>query len=1268
MSGRRPLGDATVRANNAQGLPRHLLPQSQTPTLPHHESLKANGDLAVREVPDHAMRGAENPRLSAVVGEDQHNSSNRNSQISTTSTNASGKSRRKTHVGPWQLGATLGRGATARVRKARHAVTGQAAAIKIVSKAAAASVQRRTSMKGKGLPTEDPRGPKQMPFGIEREVVIMKLIEHPNVIQLYDIWENRGELYLVLEYVKGGELFDYLVQAGHFPEHEAIRYFRQILAGLTYCHHFSICHRDLKPENILMDRDKNVKLADFGMAALQPENHLLNTSCGSPNYAAPEILEGKQYHGSDVDIWSCGVVLYAMLVGRTPFDDVDVPSILRNIKAGRFDMPSRLSPEAQDLLRNMLQINPTRRIKMDQIWRHPLLTKYDVVYAIDGTVVRNAGPPAMPPMQDMAQPLKSKADVDGELLRNLQTLWHGETEQMLVQKLLTEEANQEKFFYYLLLKYREKHLEDYPGPSLEYSASDYHHNRPARKKRAPQRSANALSRAQGRQGSQFSIVSDGNVRSKARRSYYEDPDTAATVESYDPFRSSRNPVHVAEAKYANVTVLRGQSNASREAQQSLAPPAVTKLYPGSTSLSHGSITSASRPLTPSQRKSSLSRLGSKGSLASSARRGSSPAVIRPSSSHKRGVSFAHLRKPGPAEASSSTRQGARSRVEQRHERSHGRSRGAQVTVIETSSSPPTESNITPRPRRGTTNARPGSAGQKTTAPSVMWREEARQVSSELEKFCEEAFNRSSVSSARTTATEAVVAYDTPISTFSARDESPLLRKGPVKPSAPSPVERPLPAPPLIVMDAYTEQQLLATRDRLKQRAIEGSAGASQEYLDDVIAHLDRLLAPAPFQATAPDQGRRYVSASADCRSPAETNHLPSISEERHGDYHDLRRMKHRAQQGQRTSSEPTGTATVPSTSQERDFAYAAFHRSSPAPVTPVAPLNVRKRSTQQVVSPLKRVEDRAKPEPEPAPHPEPERAPEDSDSQSSWIRDYVTRQRDAPLQTVREQDSPDDVVMQRPRMTSGEGKKFGWFKRNQAATYVPSPSIVETTSPWEANDASAIRPTSNIASENTGGSGECGRRPTSGFGKKGLMKIFHRLKSGEEKPEISLSVATMDDAMSPEGSRTSSNKDSRLRRIRPQQTWFTRMLHIKPASKLLCFTVGKVRARQEVASILKAWKKYGLRDVVVDRARSLIFGRVDVKNYLGLKPVSFACEILAVVEHGKRARFSIARFTQEKGAASSFYKVVETLETMLARRDLLITDELRRKAMERILP
>ena len=135
------------------------------------------------------ISNAENKRLSAIASEGQTNS-NRNSQYSTTSTNASGKSRRKTHVGPWNLGPTIGKGATGRVRKAKHVLTGQFAAVKIVSKRSAALVQS-TSLAGLDTMAN---GKKLMPFGIEREVVIMKLIEHPNIMNLYDVWENRGEL------------------------------------------------------------------------------------------------------------------------------------------------------------------------------------------------------------------------------------------------------------------------------------------------------------------------------------------------------------------------------------------------------------------------------------------------------------------------------------------------------------------------------------------------------------------------------------------------------------------------------------------------------------------------------------------------------------------------------------------------------------------------------------------------------------------------------------------------------------------------------------------------------------------------------------------------------------------------------------------------------------------------------------------------------------------------------------------------------------------
>ncbi|ODQ65358.1 Pkinase-domain-containing protein [Nadsonia fulvescens var. elongata DSM 6958] len=280
-----------------------------------------------------------------------------NKRLSQASQTSASK-RTKTHVGPWRLGRTLGQGSSGRVRLAKHKVTGQLAAVKIVPK---------STVEGKG---KDAGG---LPYGIEREVIIMKLIEHPNVMALYDVWENKGELYLVLEYVEGGELFDYLIRRGKLEEKEAVRYFRQIINGVDYCHRFNICHRDLKPENLLLDRHKNIKIADFGMAALETGDKMLETSCGSPHYASPEIISGKNYHGAPSDIWSCGIILFALLTGHLPFDDDNIRKLLLKVQTGKFVMPSDLSPYAKDLIWRMLRTDPETRISMDEIFQHPLL-------------------------------------------------------------------------------------------------------------------------------------------------------------------------------------------------------------------------------------------------------------------------------------------------------------------------------------------------------------------------------------------------------------------------------------------------------------------------------------------------------------------------------------------------------------------------------------------------------------------------------------------------------------------------------------------------------------------------------------------------------------------------------------------------------------------------------------------------------------------------------------------------------------------------------
>jgi len=261
---------------------------------------------------------------------------------------------------------------------------------------------------------------------------------------LRSLYTNHQSRYLVLEYIKGGELFNYIVKRGRLPEHEAVEYFRQILSGLSYCHRFGICHRDLKPENLLLDKEHNaIKIADFGMAALQPAGSLLSTFCGSPHYASPEILNGQKYKGDKTDIWSLGIILFVLLCGRLPFDEEDVSSLRAKVINGRYIMPTNLSNEAKDLIFRMLQTDPEIRFDMDQIWDHALMHKYEVVGgSANGrnlNMDRWGGAPPPPTPEQVGRPVRRRHEIDGEILRNLRTLWHGEDEEAIVARLLSKE-------------------------------------------------------------------------------------------------------------------------------------------------------------------------------------------------------------------------------------------------------------------------------------------------------------------------------------------------------------------------------------------------------------------------------------------------------------------------------------------------------------------------------------------------------------------------------------------------------------------------------------------------------------------------------------------------------------------------------------------------------------------------------------------------------------------------------------------------------------
>jgi serine/threonine-protein kinase HSL1, negative regulator of Swe1 kinase len=246
--------------------------------------------------------------------------------------------------------------------------------------------------------------------------------------------------YLVLEYVEGGELFNHVVKNGPLPEEEAVRIFRQIIAGLSYCHRFNICHRDLKPENILLDRHHNIKIADFGMAALQPLGLWLNTSCGSPHYASPEIIYGRKYQGDKADIWSCGIILFVLLVGALPFDGgQDLHATLRLVKKGEYIIPALVGPDASNLIQRILRKRPEDRITMAEIWTHPLLRKYEALHHISIPSGNYVGPPPPLSAEEAGRVLSKRSDIDQELLRNLHTLWHGEKEDVLIERLLSDE-------------------------------------------------------------------------------------------------------------------------------------------------------------------------------------------------------------------------------------------------------------------------------------------------------------------------------------------------------------------------------------------------------------------------------------------------------------------------------------------------------------------------------------------------------------------------------------------------------------------------------------------------------------------------------------------------------------------------------------------------------------------------------------------------------------------------------------------------------------
>lgn len=255
-----------------------------------------------------------------------------------------------------------------------------------------------------------------------------------------------------MEYVDGGELFQYIYDAKYLLEDEAVWIFRQIVAALLHCHRLGITHRDLKPENILLTHRYNpetgsysepvVKVADFGMAALQPTGKKLTTPCGSMHYAAPEVFD-RYYDGGKIDVWSLGVILYVMLVGAVPFawkENEHWSVVQKIIKRGTIYMPEgdATSLEAEDLVRKMLTPDPRRRIALEAAWKHPLFRKWS--HAWGETEAERSLENWIGETPEIGNwSIWTPSNIDREILRNLRALWHREKEDVLVQRLISEE-------------------------------------------------------------------------------------------------------------------------------------------------------------------------------------------------------------------------------------------------------------------------------------------------------------------------------------------------------------------------------------------------------------------------------------------------------------------------------------------------------------------------------------------------------------------------------------------------------------------------------------------------------------------------------------------------------------------------------------------------------------------------------------------------------------------------------------------------------------
>ena len=787
----------------------------------------------------------------------------------------------------------------------------------------------------------------------------------------------------------------------------------------------------------------------------------------------------------------------------------------------------------------------------------------------------------------------------------------------------TSRANQEKYFYAALLKHREENLENYTGggDAMSYAGSDYQHN--ARDPR--------IHNSQQHSQSQYSILNDEHLRSS--RTFGEPPSSAS---SYDPYRPSRYRMTPDGASYTKVTVhRRGESNGTRKAHMShnlrhTHANRVEALRRGGRQPSSSTLSKTSLHRKSMSRSSLAQASMSRHSLSSSVWPSSPPVAMMPvraTSSHKRGVSFSHVRRSSTASAL--TRQETVKSVAPFTPELNNKAKFAQYLPSEGQRSPTARPENVVRSKKDRTSTTPGTRtrdGQSTT-PGQFIKGDIRKASSELEKACDDAFFRTSMSSSEYT--DRPAAYETPPSSVSNRDSANSNKR--------TTSARPLPALPVETPNTFIARTLEETRNKLAARiAAEGGTCDSAQF-EEVLATLEKIMPGAKEEIES--EARRITSAPTTAKHVDSKGFLPIISEERPSE--GTQGQYDRTAQRYRSVTAPVHRETK----QQQDPETV---RMVP-PSSPLAPTTRHKRSQ------------------------EPDQYFAEANPQ-----DTVYLSVPGPNLRPSRSKSDDHVMTLKKTVSQGSAtggdetlvkKKSSWFRRWKEPETHQRAGAAQA---WEELDDRQVGknrlirdklpaplnicPMPEATAPKSSSSNEFSR---SAEENKGFSKWFGKMRGSEKKDHDRLQAPTQTTqtiSASPPSPlpppTPTSGGDAQAGR-----SWFARFLRLRPEVRTLAFNTPRPRTRTELSRILSDWMRHGITDLVYYPNEHAFTGRVDKVNSLNIKPVSFRIELFVVLQNGKKAGMSLARCEQVKGAASSFRRIVEVLDSVCRERHLLVEDE-----------